>query len=119
MCPNVKIKNILRKSLRNEISCVYLCQQTNNNTMNKETYTTIEEITENASPNQDVQFSIERVGLNKIQILCGVNPDMGEQFDFAELEFNAFMERLSLGFSLKPQGFGWNDDYSLVATLIG
>jgi len=87
--------------------------------MNKETYTTIEEITENASPSQDVQFSVERVGLNKIQILCGVNPDMGEQFDFAEVEFNSFMERLSLGFSLKPQGFGWNDDYSLLATLIG
>ena len=87
--------------------------------MNKEKYTTIEAMVENAAPNQDVAYSVQRVGLNKIQLLCGVNPDMGEQFDFAEEQFDSFIERLSLGFSLKPQGFGWNDDYSLVVTLIG
>lgn len=87
--------------------------------MNKEIYTTIEGIVENAAPSQDIQFSVERVGLNQIEVLCAVNPELGEQFDFAELQFDALIERLALGFSLKEKGLGWNDDYTLMATLIG
>lgn len=87
--------------------------------MNKEIYTTIEAIVENAAPSQDVQFSVERVGKNAIEVLCAVNPELGEQFSFGELQCESLVERLELGFTLKVKGFGWNDDYSLVATLIG
>lgn len=86
--------------------------------MNKEKFEKIEDWVEDRS-NDDVYFSVYRMSVNRLSLLCGVHPDVGKMDNRAEDWFYDLLEELEYGFELRVERAGWNDDYSLDAVLIG
>lgn len=87
--------------------------------MNKQKFEAIEAICEQRSVENLVSFSVIRESVNATTLLVAVDPDCGEQDEYAEEVADAMKDMLCAGFELSAQCFGWNDDYSLTVRLVG
>jgi hypothetical protein len=87
-------------------------------TMNKSKFEDLEIHLENLGT-RELGFSATRVSQNEISILLGFDHDYGKMDDAMEGFFHDEIEHIADKFNLRIFQAGWNDDYSLNATLIG
>ena len=86
--------------------------------MNKTKFFDLEYHLENISTRES-GYSADRQSANRTDILFGFDHDYGRMDESMESQFFLEIEFIADKFNLQVANAGWNDDYSLLATMLG